>query len=82
MIESGCMKAPKNEKMKWPFLTLSRIEPSLNVSANRIDSDQAAAIRAAWSGSTPFALRNIIDQSLMQTACNNKTLGSMYQNRK
>ena len=32
------------------------IEMHLNAFANRVDPDQAALVRAAWSGSTPFAI--------------------------
>ena len=41
-------------------LTLYLIETPFNVSANRADPDQAALVRAAWSGSTLFAYGYII----------------------
>ena len=36
------------------FLTLYLIEIPFNTFANRADPDQAALVRAAWSGSTLF----------------------------
>ena len=41
-------------------LTLYLIEMTFNTFANRADPDQAALVRAAWSGSTLFAYGNMI----------------------
>ena len=41
------------------------IETSLNAFANRADPDQAAPVRAAWSGSTLFANYDISDPTLV-----------------
>ena len=41
-------------------LTLYPIEPPFDTFANREDPDQAALVRAAWSGPTLFAYGNMI----------------------
>ena len=45
---------------KLVILTLYLIETPFNTFANRVDPDQAALVRAAWSGSTMFARGNMI----------------------
>ena len=41
-------------------LTLYLIETPFNAFSNKADPDQAALVRAAWSGSTLFAYGNMI----------------------
>ena len=43
------------------MLTLDLIQMPFDAFANRADPDQAALIRAAWSGSTLFAYGNSFD---------------------
>ena len=49
----------KKSKAKFS-LTLYLIETPFSPFANRADPDQAALVRAAWSGSTLFAYGNMI----------------------
>ena len=41
------------------YVILKLLNPLLNTFANRADPDQAALVRAAWSGSTLFAYGNL-----------------------
>ena len=54
----------KANKTCWISLTLYLIgtpfDPAFDTFANRADQDQAALVRAAWSGSTLFAYGNMI----------------------
>ena len=52
----------KSLNWKWAMgvLTLYLIEKLFNAFANRVDPDQAALVRAAWSGSTLFFYGNMI----------------------
>ena len=54
----------KAYKTCWITLTLNFIEtpfdPAFDTFVNRADPDQAALVRAAWSGSTLFAYGNMI----------------------
>ena len=51
-------------------LTLNLMETRFNAFANRADQDQAALVRAAWSGSTLFAYGNISDPTLVDLTSN------------
>ena len=51
--------------------TLYLIETPFSTFANRADPDQAALVRAAWSGSTLFAYGNMLyDPTLVDLASN------------
>ena len=50
--------APTIGSMGYTAFTLYLIEAPFRAFANRADSDQAALVRASWSGSTLFAYGN------------------------
>ena len=50
----------QNTRLSIHIWTLYLMETPFNTFANRADSDQAALVRAAWSGSTLFAYENMI----------------------
>ena len=55
-------------------LTLYLIETPFNTFTNRVDPDQAALVRAAWSGSTLFAYGNMIRHDPTRAAWSGSTL--------
>ena len=59
-------------------LTVYLIEILFNSFANRADPDQAALVRAAWSGSSLFADRNDISDPSDTSGPDKKFLCSVY----